>query len=198
MSFSNLDVLHRRLARTTHDHYSTVEIAHEQAKAGIIVRVEILRSPGGLEALLAHAFEYAGNVRQDLQRINDPGWWAGIMCAAALDMGYPAGVMRGTSMRSRIHACIIVERGAMIEEWPQWPMVRVKTSAALLDLRSEEATRLGPSDADLMAYAGREGFESEIDVSKLREYFEIGVLEWSADRDEAGRLMICAAGRQSV
>lgn len=177
MTFADPDTLRRRLNRCIDGPFATIEVAHPESKSGIIVRVELIRALSGVEILLAETMELAASVPLNARRVNDPGWWAGLICATALEGHYPASIMRGAH-RSCRHASLIVARGVMIEDWPEWPVVRLGLSKILLDLRGEAAMRLGPSDSDLLAYAEREGKSDEWGVVLLRNMFDQGVLAW--------------------
>jgi hypothetical protein len=188
MTFSDPAIIRERMRRASSGRAATLELGHAEARSGVVVRFELIDSPGALEAMLVRVVEFAANIPTNLQAVTDPGWWAGIACAHALSEGVRASIMRG-STRHRVHAVGVVARGAMLDEFPEWPLFRVGVGA-LRDLRSEDACRT-PSDADLLTYA--EAAQVRADSRLLRQMFEVGVLGWGGVDDRTGRRRIVGA-----
>lgn len=189
MTFADPDTIRTRLRRATAGRHATVEFGHAEARSGIVVRFELIGSRSGLEEILAAAVETAGRMPRHLQAVTDAGWWAAIACSTAHNIGFRASVLRGND-RSKLHACGIVARGGMLDEFPDWPLFRIGASERLLDLRGEAATAV-PSDADLLRYA--HDAEVNADAKLLRQMFEVGVLGWGGIDERTGRRRIVGA-----
>lgn len=189
MTFADPDTIRTRLRRATAGRHATIEFGHAEARSGIVVRFELVDSRGELEGLLYQVVEAAGRMPRNLQAVTDAGWWAAVACSAAHAAGWRASVLRGND-RSKLHACGIVARGGMLDEFPDWPLFRIGHSARLLDLRGEAATAV-PSDADLLRYAEDAGVRA--DAKLLRQMFEVGVLGWGGIDERTGRRRIVGA-----
>lgn len=195
MSFADVKTLQSRLSRPRGRRYATVELGHEDFANGLIVKVEHIETTGELRAIIEQAYELAATYPQNVRRLADPGWWAGIIAEAANRAGYPAAFIRGKGMRSRNHACLIVAHGTLLDSFPAFPRTRMGTSPYTLDLRGELCVALGPSNADFDAYRAA---DPTIDASNdlMRRMFEQGVLEWASNKD--GDPIVVAAGRTTV
>jgi len=182
----------RRVAKSSHLHYSTIEIAHSETRNGIVLQLEGVQSPAALEDLVAHATERAASLPAEQRRVNDPGWWAAMICSESLRRGFPASVLRVPAY-SRIHAALVVEHGQALALWPDWPVLRIadgRSSAATItniDPRSGELARdLPPTEIELSRYRAR--VDTTLSVSTLMSAFASGVIEWDpTKRDHDGR-----------
>lgn len=195
MTFSTIETLRRRLSRaapSSRSFFATIEVGHEDFKSGLMIKIDALKDRPHLELVIMEAMELAAVRLGRARRLNDPGWWVGVLCQAAGEAGFAASVMRGRAERSRNHACVIVPHGGIIDARADFPLVRIGLAPHLRDLRGERATALGPTDGDLLRYAKRQGVDAKLSV--LRMAFDTGVLGWSSRRDREGRVMIDAAG----
>lgn len=188
MTFAEPSTIRSRMNRANKNRASTIEWGHAEARSGIIVRLQLVETRGELEAFLARVVEHAGRAPKHLHAITDPGWWAGVTCAAALESGVRASIMR--QERYRNHACGIVARGQLLDAHPDWPVFRFGQSPKLHDLRGEAATA-EPSDGDLLRYAERAGVSAGLEL--LRMMFDQGVLAWGGFDESTGRHRIVGA-----
>lgn len=173
--FADTETLQRRLSRARSGEFATVEIGHAATKNGVLIRLDGVSSAGLLEVLLRNAFSLA--VEQEDRLVGDSGWWAAVVCAAALRAGRLAAVERVSNRRSSLHACVVVQSSPMLAEYPDWPVVRIR-DGALMDLRPEEVLA-EPSDGDLLRFADGVGVQSG--PALLRDLFHEGILDWSPD-----------------
>jgi hypothetical protein len=186
MTLADPDVHARHVARGRPG-VATIEVGHAQTRTGIIVEL-----PTGtlstVRMALESAFDRAGRLAG--RRVDDPGWWSALVCAAALDVVGSASVQR-TPTRGSTHAVLVVERGSMLHPRPAWPLARLKPDGPWLDLRGETALAVGPSDSELQAYAVSVGIDRP--VGDLLRMFEFGVIEWEPTAP-AGRRGLRSAG----
>jgi hypothetical protein len=152
------------------DAYSTIEVGHAQTRSGIVLQLRSKRVRDVLES----AFDLAGLQRTRLPC--DSGWWAALVCHAALAGGITAAVQR-VPAPGRPHAVLVVERGDILGAG-DWPMARLEPFGPWLDLRGETALACGPGPSDLEAFARSRGLD--VPRAELLRMFDLGVIEWEA------------------
>lgn len=180
MTFAD-PAVHARHAGRGPGGYATIEVGHAESRTGIIVQLDGVTTHDRVRLVLESAFDRAGRIRA--HRVTDPGWWAALIAASALDVVGTASIQR-TPARAAVHSILVVERGSMVNPRPLWPLARLRPSSSWLDLRGETALAVGPSDAELEAYARAAGID--VPTSELLRMFNFGVLEWESG-DVRGR-----------
>lgn len=172
--------------------YGTIEIGRASTRHGMVVRIEGLTSGILWRTLLESAFDVAG--RSTPVRPSEAGWWAGIICAAALMEGRSPVVLRPGELDQLTgtgrHVWMRLEPARMLEAAPAWPMVKLAPTMPWLDLRGETCLAHGPTDAELRAYVDREGIHVDVSLHEIRALFEIGVLEWSKPERVSGQRQV--------
>lgn len=167
---------------------ATIELGFPETRKGIMIIIEGAKA-FDLERIIRGAAQIGAGFDPELRRVNDPGWWAALICSAALHHRFPAGVAR-MPRRGDPHARVLVERGRMVNLQPTWPTFAIDSSQ-MVDIRPESILEAGPSDDDLRRYADQLGIDAP--TLDLRRSFELGVLEWDIDVHEDGRWKIRAA-----
>jgi hypothetical protein len=129
---------------------ATIEVVFPETRKGIVVQVEGAM-PRHLEQIIRGAAQIGAGFEAELRRVNDPGWWAALVCAAALHHRFAASVQR-IHRPAPTHARIEVVRGTIVHLHPTWPSFKIDSSQ-LVDIRPESILEAGPSDMDLLRYA---------------------------------------------
>lgn len=165
---------HAKAQRRGGDAASTIEIGHEGVRNGFILRIDSVTSSQRLRAILERAFEIAGEMPKPMTW--SAGWWA-IMVGVAANEVARCELLRVPERFAR-HVVVRVPRSrSMLDNYPDWPDVRLAATRPWLDLRGPAALRHGPSDAELLRYGAGAGIDEP--ASELRRMFDLGVLEWS-------------------
>lgn len=188
MSFHDPEVHARRLARGRGG-YATIELGHARTRTGLMVQVP--RCSGeDLRRLLTSALDRAAEQRS--RALGSPGWWAALVCGAALQARRLPEVQRVPAPGERHVVVLVDEAPGLLPGGASWPLVRLSPGGSWLDLRSPRALELGPSDAELAFYGRGAGLDSP--AHGLRRLWDVGVLVWSPDVFEGldGRRSIVA------
>lgn len=158
---------------------ATVEFKHDSTRHGLVLALPWIDRPGKLRHFCENVMDLAGSLAW--RDVTDPGWWAAVASCAAVREYEGAPAMQRVHFRDDLHAVFFVERGRMLEEFPEWPLVRTSEGGLLYDLRGPNALDHGPSDAALLRYRDSVDFEGDAPaVHDLRRMFDTGVLEWDS------------------
>lgn len=157
-----------------------VEIGGQSSRRGIAVNMVGVHRSSQLRSVMLTAHELAAECPAHRRRLHDAGWWAGLVCAAGVQMGRYPRVLRGDTGAGRAYCCMVVHSaGAMLAAGDRWPTVLMGLREE--DLRSDDLLAFGPDDEDLRDVALRAGLV-DLDLPALRALFDQGVLVW-AERD---------------
>jgi hypothetical protein len=165
---------------------TTIEVRHPGVRQGIGVDLHECTHAQVEECVRSAAFMASG-FEPEHRRVNDPGWWAALVCSAGLHLRMYASVQR-TFERHDTHALLTVERGSMLELYPVWPVLSLG-SRHVLDLRPESVLREGPTNLDLDAYVKRFDVEG-VTHTDLRRAFDAEMIGFSREADAFGRFLI--------
>lgn len=174
--------------------YSTIEVGRVGSQDGQCLTIEGVASNERLQRVLLSAFRIAGHCEHRIRRVTHPGWWLGVVFCAALEHGLRVSIQRGRPVRAYHHAVLVVSEGAMVGEFPDWPVCRFAGRKAWHDLRNEEALSHGCSDSDLERYALGMMIDTTEGVGFLRRMFDEGVLVWGDVDERIGRRRVVAMG----
>ena len=168
----------------------TVEIGRVGWRSGIAVELPGQFTVHQVRDFITGALELAPDRMTDPGDVAEPGFWAILLGFNLTRFGHAR--VQHHLQRGTRHVVMRVADRQMVG-YPDWPLVRMAPTSAWLDLRSERAFGLGPSDAELRRYAHTLGVPE--DPAALRRQFDAGVIEWaSGDLPRTGWRPLRAAG----